>query len=162
LGAAVAVAGWFVVHWREDRQKGIERELKYCERQIEEFYGPLFNLMLQIFAAEEVQQNFINASSDQEDKIRRYFQENYFLPFHNEVIQILKSKLHLVEGANVPPSFLEYLKHACDDRARGILNISPQASFPWPPQFESHLTDGLKLVMKKYDGLIRRLETIRR
>ena len=159
IGALVTVAGWFAVRLLENRQKGIERELKYCERQIEEFYGPLFNLMEQIFSAEEVQQNFIDASSDQEDKIRDYFQENYFLPFHNEMIQILKAKLYLIEGAAVPPSFREYVKHACDDRARRVLKIWPRTLFPWPPDFEDHLTLGLKHVMEKYDGLIRRLET---
>ena len=155
------MVGWFVVRWREDRQKATERELKYCERQIEEFYGPLFNLMEQIFAAEEVQQNFINAANHQAGQIRKYFQDNYFLPFHNEMIQILKAKLHLVEGADVPPSFQEYLKHACDDRAREVLGIYPQPSFQWPPAFENHLTVGLKTAMRKYDDLIRRLETIK-
>jgi hypothetical protein len=117
--------------------------------------------MQQIFAAEEVQQNFIDASSDKEDKIRSYFQDNYFVPFHNEMIQILKAKLHLVEGAAVPPSFQKYLKHACDDRARRALNLWPKTLFPWPPELENHLTLGLMLVMEKYDDLIYRLETIK-
>jgi hypothetical protein len=161
LSVAATALGWFVIRWREDRQKGIERELKYCERQIEEFYGPLFNLMEQMFAAERVQQTFLDASNDQEDKIRTYFQENYFLPFHSEIIQILKGKLYLVEGANVPSSFPGYLEHACDERTRRALNIWPQISFRWPTDFERHLTDGLRAVMTKYDGLIKKLETFR-
>jgi len=44
LGAIVTVLGWFVVRWWENWQRAIERQMKYCERQIEEFYGPLFSL----------------------------------------------------------------------------------------------------------------------
>jgi hypothetical protein len=163
LGAVVTVIGWFVIRWREDRQKGLERELKYCERQIEEFYGPIFSLMHQIFAAEEVQGGFIDERADNDEAdIRSYFQDNYFLPLHNELIQILKAKLYLVEGANVPQSLEEYLRHACDDRARGKLKIWPKKKlFLWPSDFEKNLTLGLKTVMGKYDDLLYRLETIK-
>jgi hypothetical protein len=161
LSAIVTVIGWFVVRWREDRRQAIERQMKYCERQIEEFYGPLFSLMHDIFAAEEVQENFIKAESNEETTIRTYFQQNYFLSLHAEMIQILKAKLYLVQGANVPSSFAEYLKHACDDRGRAELNIWPEKSFEWPREFEEHLTNGLKTVMQKYDDLIHRLETIK-
>jgi hypothetical protein len=161
VGAIVTVIGWFVVRWKEDRRQAIERQMKYCERQIEEFYGPLFSLMHDIFAAEEVQENFIKAASNEEATIRTYFQQNYFLSLHAEMIQILKAKLYLVEGADVPSSFAEYLKHACDDRGRAELSIWPEKSFEWPREFEEHLTDGLKTVMQKYDDLIHRLETIK-
>jgi hypothetical protein len=159
LGASITVIGWFVVRWREDRERAIERQMKYCERQIEEFYGPLFSLMHEIFAAEEVQENFIRAKSDGETTIRSYFQRNYFLPLHAEMIQILKAKLYLVEGADVPPSFAEYLTHACDDRGREELKMCPEKSFQWPKDFQQHLTAGLKAVMQEYDDVINQLET---
>jgi hypothetical protein len=158
ITAIVTIWGWFYVRHKEDRQRATERQMKYCERQIEEFYGPLFSLMHEIFAAEEVQENFIKAKSDEETTIRSHFQEDYFLPLHAEMIQILKTKLYLVEGANVPPSFEEYLKHACGDRGRAVLKIWPGESFPWPTDFEEDVKGGLKTVMKKYDDLIRVLE----
>jgi len=46
IPAAVTIMGWFILRWNEDRQnrqRGIESELTHRERQIKEFYGPLFN-----------------------------------------------------------------------------------------------------------------------
>jgi hypothetical protein len=161
LGAIVTVIGWFVVRWREDRIRGIERELKYRERQIEEFYGPLFSLMHQILVADEIQMNFVRTTEEKETTIRIYFRKNYFAPLHEEMIQILKAKLYLVEGTEVPPSFKEYLSHACDDRARSELAIFPKDDVKWPTDFKEHLTLGLKTVKQKYDDLIYRLQTIK-
>lgn len=49
IGAVVVAAGWLVLHQldrsREDRRRRLERRLEYATRQIEEFYGPLFNLV---------------------------------------------------------------------------------------------------------------------
>ena len=110
---------------------------------------------------ERFRENFIEAKKEREAEIRSYFQQNYFLPLHAEMIQILKAKLYLVEGALVPPSLEEYLEHACDDREREQLKIWPEKSFQWPRDFYEQLTERLKTVMQKYDALIRRLATIK-
>ena len=53
LAVLVTVTGWFVTQYlnrqKEDRTRRLESLLKHYQKQIEEFYGPLFNLVHQIF-----------------------------------------------------------------------------------------------------------------
>src|ERR1700733_7516482 len=91
IAAFVTAGGWITTHHltkrKEDRVRRIENNLKHLERQIEEFYGPLFCLVNQIFVCNDVQddilsgrENGIDVSPDNEDKIRDFFQSEYFLP----------------------------------------------------------------------------------
>jgi hypothetical protein len=148
--------------------------LKYRERQIEEFYGPLLSLTLQIRRADEVQKNFIKdleervkkGSCKAEDKegkereVRDWFRTQYFDPLHGDMILILKSKLHLVEAAEVPAIFEEYLKHTIDDRARTKLEEKlgtfPETWTGWPDGLEGKLSSGLKTAMQERDKLLSR------
>jgi hypothetical protein len=157
VAAFVTVLGWFLTRRWEAQTRRLEQDLRYKQRQIEEFYGPLYNLMHQIFAAEEVQGNFLAAAAEKESEIRKYFQDNYFFPFHSEMLRILKDRLYLAEGAAVPSSFDEYLKHACDDRVRSALQVFPEYNWEWPDDFEEELKQGFRSVMGEYNGLLDRL-----
>lgn len=48
LAAGVTAIGWVITNYltknKEDRVRQLEATKKHLERQIEEFYGPLFNL----------------------------------------------------------------------------------------------------------------------
>src|SRR4030095_14599029 len=132
ITAAVTIASWILTRWWEVRIRRLEQKMKYRERQIEEFYGPLYNVMHQVFAAEEVQDSFLKADPAKEQDIRDYFQTHYFRPLHSEMLRILKERLHLVEGDEVPSSYEEYLRHVCDDRSRGELKIYPPENREWP------------------------------
>jgi hypothetical protein len=171
ITATAAVWGLFYVRWKEDRQRAIESELKHRERQIEEFYGPLFSLAHQIRRASEVQDGFTDFvkskyytgekdRGDKEKEVRDWFRTEYFDPHHREMIQILKGKLYLIEAAKVPPSFVDYLKHACDDRARTKLCNEkegyPPCPFRWPEDFEKQLSSGLETAMQERDKLLSR------
>jgi hypothetical protein len=175
IPAAVTIMGWFILRWNEDRQnrqRGIESELTHRELQIKEFYGPLFNLVSQMRSADQVQYGFIELLNEQvrvgvrtkEDKdskereVRHWFRDTYFKPFHTEMIQILTSKLYLIEGGEVPESFKDYLKHTIDDRARTDLE-EKLGSFPkkwigWPENFESDVSQGLKTAMGERHKLL--------
>jgi hypothetical protein len=109
IGAVVVAAGWLVLHQLErsgeDRRRRLERRLEYATRQIEEFYGPLFNLVHQIFLANHVQHAIVSAtdesgqrrlSGEQEAVVRDFFQTEHFSPLHEEINAILKHKLHLI------------------------------------------------------------------
>src|SRR5690349_19457872 len=91
-------AGWVVTNYlskkKEDRIGRLEATKRHLERQIEEFYGPLFNLIHQIAVCNHVQDailtssdpygNSIRSSSDA-DTVRQFFQDNHFVPLHNEL-----------------------------------------------------------------------------
>ena len=93
----------------------METLLKQSQKQIEEFYGPLFNIVHQIFVSSHVQYDILTArdqsgqsrlTSEQRGRITDYFLDNYFSKLHQEVNQILKTKLYLIEGSEMPESFL--------------------------------------------------------
>jgi len=76
-----------------DRTRKIEALMKHYERQIEEFYGPLFNMVHQIFVANHIEWELLNAKSsghqaieneEKREQIQDYFQQNYYRSFHSE------------------------------------------------------------------------------
>jgi hypothetical protein len=171
VGAIVTILGWFVAYYlakaREDRTRRQELTVRHLERQIEEFYGPLFNLVHQIFVANHVQYGLVEAgkphrhlSGEQVEEARSFFYERYFRQLHDEMHLILKTKLFLVEGADMPDSFYEYLRHSTQERVQIDLAHSKgiDTSFipgvPWPDLFYSDIEQGLKAVMAKYEDSV--------
>lgn len=156
-----------------DRTRKIESLMKHYERQIEEFYGPLFNMVNQIFVANHVEwellntkqngQNLIN-DENMREMVRDYFQKTYFLPLHDEIISIMRSKLYLVEGAEVPETFYLYLKHAAQERDQRILwkQHGIDSSFlrgePWPDRFYDDIKKGFETAMKRHESCLEGLK----
>jgi len=178
VAALITVAGtrlgWLSVRREENRQRAIESEPKYREQQIQEFYGPLYSLALQIRRADEVQKIFINdlekrvkdgsckpeEKEDKERNVRALFRAKYFEPLHTDMIQILKGKLYLVEAPEVLASLKKYLKHTIDDRARTELEEKlgtfPQEWVEWPETLEEKLWYGLRTAMQERHKLLSR------
>jgi len=172
--ASISVIGWFVTYSlskkREDQTRRLEKTIRHLERQIEEFYGPLFNLVHQIVIANHVQQRILSGSSkgklsdEQYLRVRRFFQERFFFPIHAEITQILKNRLHLVEGANMPPEFYQYLKHSIQEQSQSMLwnNQQIDTSFvqgePYPNELYQVLKESLTRLMAEYAKYSRALE----
>lgn len=81
----------------EDRTRRLQGLMRHYERQIEEFYGPLFNMVNQVFVANHVQSELLSAdeplSADAAEKVRDYFHSKYFTVFHDEITEIIRTKL---------------------------------------------------------------------
>jgi hypothetical protein len=45
-------------------------------------------------------------------KIGHMFGRKYYAPLHDEIREILKTKLFLMEGVDMPESYTEYLMHS--------------------------------------------------
>src|SRR5262245_5066555 len=89
----------------EDRTRRLEGLKRHYERQIEEFYGPLFNMVNQVFVANHVQGEILKRTNPPDSEmVRDYFHTMYFDPMHDEIRQILRTKLYLVEGSEMPES----------------------------------------------------------
>src|SRR5437868_6543765 len=90
LAAVVTAAGWFVTYFltkrREDETRRLESSVSRMERQIEEFYGPLFNLIHQVVIANHVQHKILSGAKgmaqEQADRIRGHFRDHIFFPVH--------------------------------------------------------------------------------
>jgi septal ring factor EnvC (AmiA/AmiB activator) len=149
-----------------DRSRRVENTASYIERQIEEFYGPLFNLVHQIVLANHVQHNILtqrigagSLSPEQRASVVRFFQEQYFFPVHQEVNEILKKKLYLVEAAQLPASFYRYLRHALQEQAQANLwreegiDTSYVKGEPYPNELYDTLKRDLDKLMNRYSEL---------
>lgn len=177
LAAVVTALGWFVTYFlakrREDNTRRLERTVMHLERQIEEFYGPLFNLVHQVVIANHVQHKIVGGttrgelSAEQTEKVRRFFRQRFFFPVHAEINQILKSRLHLVEGASMPEVFYRYVKHAVQEQAQAALwqEFQVDTSFvpgePYPNELYQEVKGGLERLMDQYEQLTRALAPTR-
>ena len=177
LAAIVTAIGWVITNYlaknKEDRVRQLEATKKHLERQIEEFYGPLFNLVHQIVVCNHVQHeilyskdskgNSIKSDSDA-DKVRQFFQDYYFIPLHDEMIRILKTRLYLIEGAEMPDSFYKYLRHSIQEQVQGTLwrkhgvDTSHVRGLPYPDEIYKDVKNGLDSTMIRYEQCINNLK----
>jgi hypothetical protein len=173
LAGGVTAVGWFATHYlikrREDSTRRLEVSAKYLERQLEEFYGPLFNLLHQLFVANHVQEDILRAgprhglSEADAARIRRYFRDSYFMPIHDEINQILKTRLYLIEGTELPESYYEYLRHAIQERVQTTLwerlNIGTSyvTGREYPQQLYTDIKNDLDAIMLRYARLTKAL-----
>ena len=144
IGAFVTALGWLVTNIlerkRTDRKRTIEAKASYIQKQVEELYGPLFNLSMQIVIVNHVKhgllQNIDKDSSDRDNgAIEELFANEYFLPLHEEVRIILKSKLHLVEGNKLPDTFYTYLRSSIQEKIQHEL---------WAKhKLDTHMVEGI-------------------
>ena len=167
LTALVTVIGWYVTYAytkrREDRTRRIELRLRYLQRQIEELYGPLYSLILQIFNVWEVRERLVGAdgtrlATEHRDRVEKYLWEEYFFPLHKEIRDLLRTKLYLLDGHEIPPSFEQYLQHstqeACQIRLWSDLGIDTRhiSGVEWPPEFDENVTATLRHLIRAYEG----------
>jgi hypothetical protein len=142
----------------EDRTRKLEGLLKHYERQIEEFYGPLWNLVHQLYVSNETKDRIERRlSAEQRAIVDRYYHETHFRPIHEEIRQIIKTRLYLVDGAAMPDSFYAYLRHALQERDQRELaeqqhiDTSFLKGVPWPEGFHNEIKRGFDTAMKNHD-----------
>jgi hypothetical protein len=171
--AVVTIAGWNISHIlakrREDHTRRLEATQKHIERQIEEFYGPLLNLIEQVFNVWAVREKIIqqNGSSTlppgknkQNNEIRYYVQENYFFPLHEKIRELLTEKLYLTDGGHIPESFRAYLEHSTQQIVQKALekelnlDMRNVPILPWPDSFYQDVKATLESLMERYDQCI--------
>ncbi|MFE4108141.1 hypothetical protein [Almyronema epifaneia] len=132
-----------------------EADLEFRKRQIEEFYGPIYaslKLNSKIYPLwlqgklEEVNQDIITL----------------FKSHNDEIIEILKTKAHLMDGGEFPPEFIEFMTSAtiwgmyCT-RADQPYLPEPVASLDqvkWPQAFENHIFVKTEALKKTLDDLL--------
>jgi len=155
-----------------DRERRLKSLMQHYERQVEEFYGPLFNTVHQVFAANRIQRDILNAkdasgaqclSADAAEVVKDYYQKTYFYPLHDDIIKIIRSKLYLVEGSEIPRSFYEYLAHAAQERDQRTLwkehriDTAFLPGQPWPQGFYPDIRKGFEEAMRNYEHCLQGL-----
>lgn len=142
-----------------------KNRLRYLQRQIEEFYGPLDSIVSQILVANRVRSHLAeqNLAAEIMGKVDAFLHEHYFRDLHQKISDILSSKLYLVEGVELPASFYVYLQHAMQEKVQLDLwrNLQVDTSrlkgIPFPEQFSQDIRSGLAQKMREYDAALREL-----
>jgi hypothetical protein len=156
---------------RDDRTRRLDIVLKLRSRQIEELYGPLLSLIEQIFIVWQVRENVSKEggySTDDERRMKEFFWKSYFTPLHDQIGNLLRTKLYLLEEARVPKSFQKYLEHAtqesCQHRLWSELSIdTAHVKGPsWPAEFHGDVKGALDRLMTEYQSGVTRLAPVGR
>lgn len=167
ITGAVTAAGWFITRILDSvnsrRNKRSEIRQQHVQKQIEEFYGPLFSLVWQVFNNNHLQYRILSSDRldrDQQGRVKEYFANICFKPIHEEIRQILKSKLYLVEGAEMPLCFYDYLQHSLQEIIQHDLwslqqiDTSFVAGLPFPQPFFDEIERSLKRLMAEYESKV--------
>jgi len=132
-----------------------ETDLEFRKRQIEEFYGPIYaslKLSSQIYPLwiegkiKEVNHDVIDLFKQQND----------------EITTILKTKAHLMDGAEFPPEFTQFMTSAtiwgmyCTRKDDPNLpdHVANIDSIKWPQKFESHIYSKTEELKQTLDNLL--------
>jgi hypothetical protein len=167
--ACVTIMGWYIVNYlttqREELTRKADARKKYIERQIEEFYGPLFNLVQQVESVIDIRTKILSKKWEIEQKgtdhdeiveIRRFLRIEFLQPLYAEMRKILREKLYLLDSTEMPQSFREFLSQIVQDNAqhrlwveKKISTINVQGS-PDPNNFSTEIAVSLARLTDEY------------
>ncbi len=171
LTGTVTAIGWFVLKSLDARAqarlKKAEFRRSYIEKQIEEFYGPLYSLVWQILTTNHLKARILaHKQVRDEDRalIEEYFATKYFIPIHARVKSILETKLYLLDGTMMPESFYDYLTHAIQESVQHELWWQEHVStsfipgYPYPDAFQKTIFNSLTKLTKEYEVSVQELK----
>ena len=132
-----------------------EKDLEFRQRQIEELYGPIYaslrlsSTIYPLWLSGKLQE--INR-----DIIELFDRQN------KEIVTILKTKAHLLDGAEYPPEFTQFMTSStiwgmyCTRRDEPWLpeHIKEISEIKWPTEFEKHFYQKTKELKTKLADLL--------
>jgi hypothetical protein len=102
-------------------------------------------------------------ANDKKGIIEEVAYAEYFLPTHQEIAMILKTKIHLIEGGEVPEQLLEYIDHFTSENLANRLKQNDIDVWsevkPFPEEFFEHLRQDRKLVFARYQEALQELRS---
>jgi hypothetical protein len=115
VGGFVTASGWlannFLAKQREDRAKRLQIGMEATQRQLIEFYAPLQSLLTRLEAVAQTWNKIVEKDPGAWEAGDKIAYTQYFMPIHDEILNILKSKLHLLDDEAIPRSITQYFKH---------------------------------------------------
>lgn len=154
------------------RQKQWEKE--QIDTQIAEFYGPisallqeqniLFERVLYMFGRRFVfakNQTQLSDLPENEQIIWAHYVDTYKIPLNNKIIEIIRSKKHLIYKSEVPSCFQAYLDYALgwefldNQKRQGVPNYYEYYyCYNYPQDFTSYINSTLRILLKKQAELL--------
>jgi hypothetical protein len=174
LGAVVTALGWLATHSlstsAENRRQQLISRVEFTKQQLEELYGPLAFLLLegrQTFHALEVvlgrdhlKDEDVASFSEPELEAWRFWIDADFFPRNEEIKKLLAKKTHLIEGSEVPKSYLTFLDHHNSWKINHERQLQKGIAYGWhskinwPDQFEEDVLSTFNELKKRQATLI--------
>jgi hypothetical protein len=170
IGALLLIAGFwlnrFLERFKADRARENERErlraqkhLDYLDRQLSEFYYPIYIRLHVDGAIWEHILDWEHGNNELRERIGEEIEKNVLLPNHEAIVAVIQSKIHLAEADQAAfDAMLKYVRHVSvyrAMRAAGYYDRDPIAlNEPWPKEFLPIIEQTTATLQKKYDSLI--------
>jgi hypothetical protein len=97
-----------------------------------------------------------------------FWVEKDFLPRNRRIQELLASKAHLIEGPQLPDSYLEFLKHYSAweiEHKRWLeqqVEYSWRSSINWPKQFELDVSETFSILKNRHSKILGKLSSAHR
>jgi hypothetical protein len=154
--------GQYLTRWREDRTKRIQLTIEHAEKQLSEFYSPLLALVEQLDTIADASGEIEKADIKDRPNIDRIMWEDVYSPIHEEILSILKTKIHLIDGFDIKSSFTEYFRHYASQKIYWHLlakdHVVPNMKIVgYPESFYWDIRNGLSIVSRRYESSLQEL-----
>ncbi len=174
IGAIVTALGWLVTHLlstsSEERRQKLIFQTRFMRRQLDELYGPLTFLLLegrQTFQAlaetlgrDQLKDEDVDSFSEPELKAWLFWVDEDFFPRNEKIKKLLSKKTHLIEGGEVPKSYLMFLDHhnswkiSHDRWLKQGITYGWHSKINWPDQFEKDVLCTFNELKKRHARLM--------
>lgn len=170
VGGAITMTGWLVNYYL-GRKKDIETRqqqarLEYIRQQIYELYAPLWGLIEQVKAVYAVARQRLPQNAEgltdrsrftsQDNEIFKFFNEVYYLPINNQIIEIIQKKTYLLRDGILPASFTDFIRFQTLNESlyrlwkeKGI-DSSNVPGMKYPQQFNEDIKSALEALTKEH------------
>jgi hypothetical protein len=144
---------------REEWSLSHTKRVEFLERQLTEFYWPLYwGLQKDNAVWERVLDR--DKLDTTKQKIARGIERNFILPNHKEMVAIITAKIHLAEtDPDLEPLLLAYIRHVAVYTAmrqdRNDNHDPKTQGEPWPEALFPMIAAHTKRLQKEYDRLVR-------
>ncbi len=99
-------------------------------------------------------------ASAQNDKTWEYWIENEFFPRNEKIRELIANKTHLIEGAQMPKSWLEFIEHYNSWKVnfgrwqKGLAKYPLYSKTGWPQEFDNDILSTFELIKKRQSHLM--------
>ncbi|MCL4250295.1 MAG: hypothetical protein KJ065_19250 [Anaerolineae bacterium] len=137
----------------------IKTQVDYLERQLVEFYGPISAIL----AAQDllIRQRWnpdTQTYIEMPEEIWQAIRDEIMIPNAKTIAEIITGKFHLVEGIQVPQSYMDYLAHAyfwpLSVKLQDKVDTESRRYYPFPSAFKADIDSTTNALKSQYYKLI--------
>jgi len=168
--ALAAVAGFlgksaWDLYWKRKEQREYvirQKRLDFLERQLSEFYWPLY---LHLQKNNVVWEHLVNGRANDpliKARVDLQLYSSFFLPNHEEILKIIEANIHLAQADyELESLLLRFIRHVSIFRALRqveLHNIDPIAlGEPWPDELFPAIEKRTKMLQREFDRELGRI-----